>query len=263
MRENVIDGIAGRLRDLAEQAGSISALSRSCDMPQSTLSGYVNGAREPRASDLVTIARATGVNIEWLATGEGPMRPDPVCGSGAFQVKPGAVDVVVANPPFAGEKKDSHTVLLSSQFGAPVKGPEIAFTRDNSTGYPGNPNWEPQFPVPRPNQEPDPGQIAPPLESTAPAPPPPSEPLRAPVLNSLDHALMGLISEGISRIYKELNARIGPRELGELMAEMYDDIASATDDPEERRTMVKLAVSQHRKAMTTPGAMTAQGKQSA
>jgi hypothetical protein len=45
-------------------------------MPLSTLNRYLAG-REMRLPAAVAIARATGVRLEWLATGEGPMRPDP------------------------------------------------------------------------------------------------------------------------------------------------------------------------------------------
>lgn len=44
------------------------------DLPRRTLVGYENNEREPGASALAALAR-TGVNVNWLLTGEGSMRP--------------------------------------------------------------------------------------------------------------------------------------------------------------------------------------------
>jgi len=67
--------LAERLKQLADQAGSVSAFARMCGTPQRTMANYCEGSREPKATDLVMIARAARVNVGWLATGEGPMRP--------------------------------------------------------------------------------------------------------------------------------------------------------------------------------------------
>lgn len=45
-----------------------------CGFRDSVFRSYMGGAL-PRLDKLVTIARTAGVNIEWLATGEGPIRP--------------------------------------------------------------------------------------------------------------------------------------------------------------------------------------------
>ena len=72
------NALAGRLKQLAQEEGSVSALARLCDIPQRTMAGYVSGEREPRISDVVGIARRAGVSLEWLATGEGATWPgDP------------------------------------------------------------------------------------------------------------------------------------------------------------------------------------------
>lgn len=67
-------GMAERIRKCAELAGSGDALSRKTAIPRRTLETYLTGATEPKASRLVAIARAADVTVEWLATGEGPMR---------------------------------------------------------------------------------------------------------------------------------------------------------------------------------------------
>jgi hypothetical protein len=48
---------------------------------------YVAGRSEPSLSRLVAMAKAGGVNLAWLATGEGPMRPGEVA-----TAPPAAVD---------------------------------------------------------------------------------------------------------------------------------------------------------------------------
>lgn len=48
-------------------------MARRSGMPLGTLSRYQSG-REMKASALIALAQATGVSLEWLATGRGPMR---------------------------------------------------------------------------------------------------------------------------------------------------------------------------------------------
>lgn len=43
-------------------------------MPLATLNKYISG-REMRVEALISLAAATGVTLEWLATGQGPMKP--------------------------------------------------------------------------------------------------------------------------------------------------------------------------------------------
>lgn len=63
-----------RLRDAVRAAGGNKAVAARVPMPVSTLNRYIAG-RDMKASALVSLAQATGVRLEWLATGEGPMRP--------------------------------------------------------------------------------------------------------------------------------------------------------------------------------------------
>lgn len=60
---------AMKIRDVADRAG----------IPIGTLNHYLRG-REMRAASAARIAQATGVRLEWLATGEGPMRAGMVIG---------------------------------------------------------------------------------------------------------------------------------------------------------------------------------------
>lgn len=59
---------------------SVSDFGRKCGIGESTLRKYLKGA-SPRLDKIIAIAEAANVNIEWLATGVGPMRgstPDPI-----------------------------------------------------------------------------------------------------------------------------------------------------------------------------------------
>ena len=67
--------ISLRLERAIAQAGGPSAVARRAEMYLGTLNRYRAG-RELPSSALVSLARATGVRLEWLATGEGPMQAD-------------------------------------------------------------------------------------------------------------------------------------------------------------------------------------------
>ena len=62
-----------RLEELASDVGSASALARAAGISQSGLSRYLHGG-EPTRPVLIAIARAAGVNLLWLMTGEPPKR---------------------------------------------------------------------------------------------------------------------------------------------------------------------------------------------
>lgn len=63
-----------RLRQLAQAAGSASALAKVAGISQSGLHRYLSGG-EPSRKALVSLARAANVSLQWLATGEGSMTP--------------------------------------------------------------------------------------------------------------------------------------------------------------------------------------------
>ncbi len=79
--EALVPGDNSELRDRAErlklavsEAGGPTAVARHLQMHLGTLNNYLGG-RDMKASALVALARGTGVTLEWLATGEGPMKP--------------------------------------------------------------------------------------------------------------------------------------------------------------------------------------------
>nr|WP_281378921.1 transcriptional regulator [Azospirillum oleiclasticum] len=61
-------------------------MARSCGIPQRTMASYCKGETEPRTTDLVKIARAMRVSLEWLAAGEGPMQENlPISANSAAE----------------------------------------------------------------------------------------------------------------------------------------------------------------------------------
>jgi phage repressor protein C with HTH and peptisase S24 domain len=69
------DQFAGRLK-LALGEESVHAFGVRCGLASSLVRRYANGEGLPGTEHLVNIAEKAGVNIEWLATGNGPMKKD-------------------------------------------------------------------------------------------------------------------------------------------------------------------------------------------
>ncbi|CAA0087596.1 Uncharacterised protein [Starkeya nomas] len=76
-----------------------------------------------------------------------------------------------------------------------------------------------------------------------------------------DEELLGRVTEMVARAYSDAGRPLSMVDLGRLSAEKYKIIVDATDDPDERFTMVKLTGAQLRKDLITeqPGS----GKRSA
>lgn len=64
------EAFAARLRYCSDKIGSANALSKSAGIPQSTLHNYF-GNGEPNRHNLIAIARAAQVSLEWLTAGIG------------------------------------------------------------------------------------------------------------------------------------------------------------------------------------------------
>lgn len=63
-----------RLKEAVRQAGGPLAVAQASGIPKGTIFSYQRG-RDMKVGGLVRLAEATGVRLEWLATGQGPMRP--------------------------------------------------------------------------------------------------------------------------------------------------------------------------------------------
>ena len=81
MSDNERPSLETELGHLAERiktvvgTESMRSFARKCSISDTVLRQYVAGKSDPTRGRLVEIARTAGVNLEWLATGEGPMRP--------------------------------------------------------------------------------------------------------------------------------------------------------------------------------------------
>lgn len=66
--------VTDRLRDAVKRAGGGTEVATRSEVPLSTLNGYLAGG-EIKLSNLIKLARACGVSVEWLATGGAPHPP--------------------------------------------------------------------------------------------------------------------------------------------------------------------------------------------
>jgi phage repressor protein C with HTH and peptisase S24 domain len=62
-----------RLKTAAMRAGGPDALAKLSKVPRRTLGNYLAGRNEPKRPQLVDLARASNVSVQWLALGTGPM----------------------------------------------------------------------------------------------------------------------------------------------------------------------------------------------
>lgn len=69
------DGLGDRIAKAIELAGGPSEVHRRTGISRSLLLKYSKAEAEPGVRRVVAIAKAAGVSVEWLATGEGAMRP--------------------------------------------------------------------------------------------------------------------------------------------------------------------------------------------
>lgn len=81
-------GFAERLRAVCKDVGSIQKMAEMASFPRRTLDNYLAGRSEPSVSGLVQLVAAAGVSLEWLAIGEGEMRPGYPGGNGDFVLVP-------------------------------------------------------------------------------------------------------------------------------------------------------------------------------
>lgn len=70
-----IDGFAERLKiSIGEE--SVNGFAKKCGFAEGSLRQYLSGNSLPGLDKAMKIALSANVNLQWLATGEGPMRPD-------------------------------------------------------------------------------------------------------------------------------------------------------------------------------------------
>jgi len=69
-----------RVKTLIKQVGSAEKLARLTGMSARVIGQYAAGTSEPTVGKLISLATAAGVDVGWLATGEGEMRRTEVNG---------------------------------------------------------------------------------------------------------------------------------------------------------------------------------------
>lgn len=86
-----IQGFVERLKAVIGN-DSIRSFSAKAGMSHGALAGYVRGENEPTRVMLAKIATAANVNLTWLITGEGPMRPGEAAPVAEPAVPPSSAD---------------------------------------------------------------------------------------------------------------------------------------------------------------------------
>jgi DNA-binding phage protein len=72
--ENTVQSFPLRLRKVVDLVGSAEKLARAAGISSRVIGKYLNGESLPGLASLVSMARAGGVRVEWLAAGDGPMK---------------------------------------------------------------------------------------------------------------------------------------------------------------------------------------------
>lgn len=66
-----------RLRLIMQQFGSVADLAKAVGVSDNAIYKWVSGRGQPGMASLVSLAKAAGVSVEWLATGEGTSKATP------------------------------------------------------------------------------------------------------------------------------------------------------------------------------------------
>lgn len=65
---------AERMREIAFMVGGVSKLAKKVDLTANAIRSYINEGRDPKRKVLLDMANGAGVNLLWLAAGEGPRK---------------------------------------------------------------------------------------------------------------------------------------------------------------------------------------------
>ncbi|CAK0758939.1 hypothetical protein CCP2SC5_2550001 [Azospirillaceae bacterium] len=102
------------------------------------------------------------------------------------------------------------------------------------------------------------GPMRPSDESPAPSAKQPPPTLTPP----LDHTLFGQTYAAVRRLYDEMRVRISDEAFGELVLEIYEEIVTTCDAPDEHKGAIKHAIGQLRKKLISGNGRTDSGKRS-
>lgn len=85
LRQSWRKSVGGRIDDVCGQIGSQMQAAIVAGVSVSTIQRYIRGEVDPSLEGMMRLAHQAGVSLDWLATGEGPMRsdaPSPTPGAG-------------------------------------------------------------------------------------------------------------------------------------------------------------------------------------
>jgi transcriptional regulator with XRE-family HTH domain len=74
---NPYETFADRIKVLIKRVGSVTEIARMCGFSEGVVRSWRDGNTDPSRARCVTLARALGVSLVWLAAGEGTPQPDP------------------------------------------------------------------------------------------------------------------------------------------------------------------------------------------
>ncbi|HEY8587306.1 MAG TPA: helix-turn-helix transcriptional regulator [Rhodanobacter sp.] len=74
---NPHETFADRIKLLIKRVGSVTEIARMCGFSEGVVRSWRDGNTDPSRARCVTLARALGVSLVWLAAGEGTPLPDP------------------------------------------------------------------------------------------------------------------------------------------------------------------------------------------
>lgn len=85
LRQSWLKSMGGRIDDVCKKIGSQMQAAIVAGVSVSTIQRYIRGEVDPSLEGMMRIANQAGVSLDWLVSGEGPMRPDAVLTTGQTQ----------------------------------------------------------------------------------------------------------------------------------------------------------------------------------
>ncbi|WP_299440253.1 helix-turn-helix transcriptional regulator [uncultured Rhodospira sp.] len=249
-------GFRARLGDLVGKTPPFQ-WAKGAGVPTSTWNRAWNEGGIPKAPHLVRIAQYAGVTVDWLLTGEGPMRRDQVAAESPPEPEPEPARQTVAE-----RVRILRGTMLLERFAADVglkvveiQALEAGASEDRrhleaiATAIGVRLDWL--------------------LTGAGPAhiraaPESPSAPSGATTAGATDADLLGLCLEGLQRVYRELNARIDDRSAGRLAARLHDDVLAACQgNADAQRAALNMGLAQLRRDVLASPTTAEHGKHSA
>lgn len=113
-KKSNFEDLAERINQAVAFAGGYEGVAKRSAIPKSTLQKYGTGVSEPRATALPLIARACGVDLIWLATGEGGLQGEwGTSAEAASNVRPWGTEM-------PGFSEQAHDMPLSMEGAVPA-----------------------------------------------------------------------------------------------------------------------------------------------